>query len=340
MKKLFVLIFIFIIFVENCAIISYADCPIPPTIDELDLSKIISKKTCWDIQKIKDKNVDVVSYEDIYKVSPKLLDRLKGIARDEVRAQNSKYSWDTIKYFADFLASLVQSVKVDNTKRYEEAEESFGKSIPRKEMDAPISEGKETSAIVSSVNVLVPTGLLAAAQYLKKAGLVKVAKIAQAITSPTGTIIIIGLGIAAAVGYNIMLSNRLNKLGKRYDMYTNLYQEVKSEIEEHNWIGENFLILSHPTDWHCDDAYAKFLKDPRIVYEDLQKIDNNFALAKCQFLNDASLECREEVLKEIECLHKDNNNKSCLNKHLKQQIVDMPLPPSSDYFLTSEKSEL
>ena len=141
--------------------------------------------------------------------------------------------------------------------------------------------------------------------------------VASAVASTIATAVmshpVIAIGVATTVGvfgasmfiYSGIRNGNISELEKKandeYLRSIKLYDDVAEKIIKHEWIGNNALIMATTNIPGCDDVRSKFSLIPQLNLPITQRIKDNFADAKCKFIERTSIEPWDVDLKK-DCL--------------------------------------
>lgn len=320
MKKLFALIFIFIIFMKNYDMISYAEqCSIPSiNVKEIDFSKIIDGDATTYTQTFKDKIVELVSYEDIPKLDKILGEKMQDAALKLVKAWSSKIDLKNAIKIANYL----QERTLYSASPHEIVAQKIN-ALRDLTKNAYLYEDEQVNAQLMTIDkafesageMTTVAGVTGASVGILTTGALWLGNMAALCPA-----ILIGGGAAlAALGVFTVSYNKIINWStegpalENLRRTMNLIMRVGDEIFNHNWIDKNILIMSTSSISGCEKTDAQFKKIDGIKYNSLKAVSNWFAQIKCKFVNDNSKSCWQNVLEEINCLTYDKENLFCLD---------------------------
>lgn len=336
MKKIFLIVLAILIIFQTGSTISYAEkCNIPVVdMSELDTSKMLLKDT-WLEQDIGDKHVSMVRFEEIVGLPLSLKQTIRSHLEDAIRTENKKINEDTIKlmwkafwnYITDKTNEDIKNQKLQkdfidkysteyaqllSNEEFNEAVMKGAKSSAKIVMPALLIEGstllyKGTKGAIKEVVKGVATGAIKEAAKGTMTGAVKevVKDVATGAVNSAGWWLIAFAIVDTAItkGVNWHYTRVSENLQREILKLKNLYEKVTQVIVDHQWQGNNLLLLSTYSKNNCLNAYAKFVKVDGIKYKEMPyEIDENFAIAECRFLgyyNDG--DCENKAIDAINC---------------------------------------
>lgn len=332
MKKFFVIMFtaLFVFRTGNILSYSYA-CDTPSvTTDEIDLSGTLLKKM-WVDQDFKNKHVSVIRYEAITRLPSMLQQKMKNRIEEAIRAENQKINEDTVQLMWKGIWSFI-SRDFDTKKAEKSFKEKFGtesvKLLSNEEFDKNVKIGLAKTAVKSGLVVFAEVADVAAKFAIKGA------------SSGLGWAIGFAVLDSIAVGINNWYYTRVSdSLKNEVKKLKNLYIGVMELIADHQWMGNNLLLLATSTKNDCLDTYANFEYVDKLKYKELpNEINENFATAECRILgyyNDD--DCEKKALDAINCNWKKKSYPNALIACPKNPYVKKAF---DDLYLTNEKQEL
>lgn len=334
MKKLFAIIFIFILTVRNSNTNSYAEECIIPSIDvsEINFSNIANEKRTTDTHFFKDKIIEVVSYKDITKLDKILGEKMQDAALKLVKSWSNKIDLKNAVKIAQYLKerTLNYAAPPEIVAKKMDALRSLTKNaylLEDEQVEAQLTTIDKAFEFSNQATNVV--GTASAGIGLLTTGLIWYGKILtffpSVIVGAAATML--ALGTFTAIYNKVIDSVYEAPALENLRRTMNLIIRVGDEIFNHNWIDNNVLVMATSRISGCEKTDVQFKNVDEIKYNNPKAINNWFAQTKCKFINDNSKACWQDVLEEIKCLSYDKENLLCLKYHA----------ISADKYLTNEK---
>ena len=308
MKKLIAIIISLLNILQVSNVQSFAKCKVPSiSVKRLNLEEAIYDENEWVSQELKDKDVEIVRYEATKNIKDRLDEKIKDAWGELIRSWNSKAGPEAVVYLGLRMWEIIKNINVTDSealkKQLEKLKEEFKKEGYIK---VPLTDGEKLEAIEGGkAKAGIATGIsLGLGSTL---GLAVGAKMGSFIAN----LAIASGGTGAAVATAAGAENA--RIG--IDKYANLKKSVSKSVCDHDWMGNNLLIMSTTKEPGCSNVATTFEDVDGVKYKISKKnLDNAFAKLECDLIGAPLEDCKERALRSIECLWKNLDDvKECDN---------------------------
>lgn len=139
------------------------------------------------------------------------------------------------------------------------------------------------------------------------------------VSAPIAVGAVLGFAVATYLSvniYNCFFSEKDAENARiEIDKYANLKKSVSKSVCDHDWMGNNLLIMSTTKEPGCSNVATTFEDVEGVKYKISKKnLDNAFAKLECDLIGAPLEDCKERALRSIECLWKNLDDvKECDN---------------------------
>lgn len=139
------------------------------------------------------------------------------------------------------------------------------------------------------------------------------------VSAPIAVGAVLGFAVATYLSvniYNCFFSEKDAENARiGIDKYANLKKSVSKSVCDHDWMGNNLLIMSTTKEPGCSNVATTFEDVEGVKYKISKKnLDNAFAKLECDLIGAPLEDCKEWALRSIECLWKNLDDvKECDN---------------------------
>lgn len=139
------------------------------------------------------------------------------------------------------------------------------------------------------------------------------------VSAPIAVGAVLGFAVATYLSvniYNCFFSEKDAENARiGIDKYANLKKSVSKSVCDHDWMGNNLLIMSTTKEPGCSNVATTFEDVEGVKYKISKKnLDNAFAKLECDLIGAPLEDCKERALRSIECLWKNLDDvKECDN---------------------------
>ena len=139
------------------------------------------------------------------------------------------------------------------------------------------------------------------------------------VSAPIAVGAVLGFAVATYLSvniYNCFFSEKDAENARiGIDKYANLKKSVSKSVCDHDWMGNNLLIMSTTKEPGCSNVATTFEDVEGVKYKISKKnLDNAFANLECDLIGAPLEDCKERALRSIECLWKNLDDvKECDN---------------------------
>lgn len=139
------------------------------------------------------------------------------------------------------------------------------------------------------------------------------------VSAPIAVGAVLGFAVATYLSvniYNCFFSEKGAENARiGIDKYANLKKSVSKSVCDHDWMGNNLLIMSTTKEPGCSNVATTFEDVEGVKYKISKKnLDNAFAKLECDLIGAPLEDCKEWALRSIECLWKNLDDvKECDN---------------------------
>lgn len=349
MKKLIAIIISLLNILQASNVKSFAECEVPSvSAKKLDFEETTYYKTKWVTQKFKDKTVEIVRYEATNDIKDKLDEKIKDAWGELIRSWNSKAGPEAVVYLGLRMWEIIKNINVTDSealkKQLEKLKEEFKKEGYIK---VPLTDGEKLEAIEGGkAKAGIATGIslglgstLGLAVGAKMGSFIAnlaiasggtgaaVATATSAVTGGAIAVVSAPIAVGAVLGfavatylsvniYNCFFSEKDAENARiGIDKYANLKKSVSKSVCDHDWMGNNLLIMSTTKEPGCSNVATTFEDVEGVKYKISKKnLDNAFAKLECDLIGAPLEDCKERALRSIECLWKNLDDvKECDN---------------------------